>query len=215
MSLNTRKFCTVPFLGLLLVLFLALPTLSACSGEDATQARAGDVIFQSLNTSQSLALRIATGSEYTHCGIILEKDGKLQVFEAVQPVIWTPLDEWIARGEKGHYVLMRLKDTSPLTPEALAAMLNDTHNYEGKPYDIFFQWSDEKIYCSELVWKLYQRNTGLELGPLRRIADYNLDHEEVLRIARQRYGTDIPLDEQVTAPSDIMACDLLEVVYKN
>lgn len=212
MIMRTRKFYTAPLLGLLLGLLLALP---ACGGEEAAKAQAGDVIFQSLNTSQSLALRIATGSEYTHCGIILEKDGQLQVLEAVGPVLWTPLEEWIARGEKGHYVLMRLKDTSPLTAEALTAMQKDVATFEGKPYDFLFQWSDDKIYCSELVWKLYQRNVGLELGPLRRIADYNLDHEEVLRIARQRYGTDIPLDEQVTAPSDIMASELLEVVAKN
>ncbi|MDR1124485.1 MAG: YiiX family permuted papain-like enzyme [Deltaproteobacteria bacterium] len=198
--------------ALLLAGLLLIPP--ACAGDADTEVKAGDLIFQSLNTSQSLALRIATGSEYTHCGIILEKDGKLQVLEAIGPVTWTPLADWIARGEKGHYVLMRLKDAGALTPEALAAMLNDVATFAGKPYDFLFQWSDDKIYCSELVWKLYQRNTGLELGPLRRIADYNLDSEEVLRIAHQRYGTDIPLDEKATAPSDIMASDLLEVVAK-
>src|SRR5437867_163185 len=25
------------------------------------------------------------------------------------------------------------------------------------PYDLTFEWSDDKIYCSELVWKVYER----------------------------------------------------------
>lgn len=203
--------------ALLLVLCcLSGAALSACGDQGADNApKAGDIVFQGLNTSQSLALRIATGSDYTHCGIILEKDGELQVLEAVGPVTWTPLSEWIARGESGRYVRLRLKDETPLTPAALAAMRDDVSSFEGKPYDFLFQWSDDKIYCSELVWKLYRRNAGLELAPLRRIADYALDHEEVLRIARLRYGTDIPLDELAIAPSDLMASELLEVVDKN
>jgi hypothetical protein len=214
MNTKTRKGFTA--LLPLLCCFAALLALAARGGgADGAAPQAGDVVFQSLNTSQSLALRIATGSEYTPCGLVLEKDGRLQVLEAIGPVTWTPLDQWMARGENGHYVLMRLKDTASLTPAALAAMRNDVSYFEGKPYDFLFQWSDEKIYCSELVWKLYQRSTGLELGPLRRIADYNLDDAEVLRIARQRYGADIPLDEQATAPSDIMASDLLQVVARN
>ena len=37
---------------------------------------------------------------------------------------------------------------------------------EGKHYDFWFEWSDERIYCSELVWKIYRRGLGIELGEL-------------------------------------------------
>ena len=41
----------------------------------------------------------ATGSPYTHCGIVFEKDGKLMVLEAVQPVGEIPLETFIARSK--------------------------------------------------------------------------------------------------------------------
>ena len=182
---------------------------------DPALVREGDVIFQITNSPQCKAIQMATGSKYTHCGIVLEKDGELMVFEAVRTVSWAPLQQWVGRGVNQHYVLMRLKDPALLSAAQLAAMREDADFFKGRRYDIFFQWGDEEIYCSELVWKLYQRNANLELGPLRTFRDYNLNHEEVQRIARERFGKDIPLDSKVTAPSDIMESDLLEVVAKN
>jgi hypothetical protein len=28
--------------------------------------------------------------------------------------------------------------------------------FTGKNYDMTFEWSDNNIYCSELIWKVYQ-----------------------------------------------------------
>lgn len=38
--------------------------------------------------------------------------------------------------------------------------------FKGKPYDIYFEWSDDKIYCSELVWKIYKHALDIEIGQL-------------------------------------------------
>lgn len=177
----------------------------------------GDIIFQpSALSVQSLAIRIATKSQYCHCGIIMFRDGEPMVFEAIRTVTWTPLEEWIHRGMGGHYVLMRLKDRDAvLSPAALEAMEKLAHGFADKKYDLFFQWTDEEIYCSELVWKLYERGAGLELAPLRRIRDYDLKHEEVQKRIKERYGYDVPWDEQVIAPSDLMVSPLLEKVAGN
>ncbi|MDR2893150.1 MAG: hypothetical protein LBV80_08725 [Deltaproteobacteria bacterium] len=191
------------------------PTQAPADPAPAPEFMEGDLLFQGTISPQSAAIKLATGSRYTHCAIVLEKDGQLQVFEAISKIGWTTIEQWTRRGVDGHYVLMRLKDASVLTPQALAAMRRDTANYYNKDYDLLFQWSDDKQYCSELVWKIYQRNAGLELGKLKGFADYRLDSEEVRRIIRQRYGTDLPTGEKVIAPSDLMASDLLEVVYQN
>ena len=50
----------------------------------------GDIIFQTALTSQNQAIRYATKSKYSHCGIIYKKDGTFYVYEAVQPVKITP-----------------------------------------------------------------------------------------------------------------------------
>ena len=204
---------------LLFAPFLVLFLLSAgvgCGAEAPSPAgtiREGDIIFQTTRSPQSLAITIATKSEYTHCGVILEKDGRLQVFEAIRKVGWTPLEDWVKRGVNQHYVLMRLK--KPIGPEAVAIMRESASAFAGKDYDLLFQWSDDKIYCSELVWKLY-RKAGVELCEPRAFRDFDLNHDEVRKIVRQRYGRELPpLDEPVVAPSDLMRCDLLEVVAKN
>ena len=41
-------------------------------------------------------------------------------------------------------------------------------SFRGRPYDLTFEWSDERIYCSELVWKIYERALGIEIGPPQR-----------------------------------------------
>ena len=180
----------------------------------ASIVQEGDIIFQTTVSRQSLAIKIATKSDYTHCGILLRKNGKLQVFEAGRTVTWTPLGAWVRRGVDRHYMLMRLKDSQTLTPEAFAAMHAATQAFAGKKYDLLFQWTDDAVYCSELVWKLYKR-AGIELCEPRRFRDYDLDHAEVQRIIKERYGMDMPWDEQVVAPSDLMSSPLLEIVDSN
>lgn len=190
------------------------PVKSAELKRLAETVQDGDILFQTTVSRQSLAIKIATKSDYTHCGIVFTKNGKPYVFEAVTTVSWTPLENWVQRGVKHHYVLMRLKKDQALTPDALQRMRDSITLFAGKEYDLLFQWSDAKIYCSELVWKLYQK-AGIELCALRVFRDYDLDHEAVQTIVKERFGLDMPWDEKAVAPSDLMNCALLEVVAKN
>lgn len=115
----------------------------------------GDIIFQTSKSSQSQAIQLATDSKYSHMGIIYSIDGKLFVYEAVQPVKLTPFPEWINRGENGHYVVKRLKNSKKiLTDKNLDKMKQVGEKFSGKDYDLYFEWSDSRIYCSELVWKI-------------------------------------------------------------
>ena len=59
----------------------------------------GDIIFHTSLSNQSKAIQLATKSKYSHCGIIYKLNDKYYVFEAVQPVKLTSLDDWIARGK--------------------------------------------------------------------------------------------------------------------
>lgn len=161
----------------------------------------GDLIFHTSGSRQSKAIQLATGSTYSHMGIILAHAGELQVLEAIQPVTFTPLRQWIARGEQRHYVVKRLKAADrDLTTEALARMKEEGDGLLGKDYDAHFGWSDERMYCSELVWKLYQRSTGVELGALQRLGDFDLSHATVQQKLKERYGSDVPMDERVISP---------------
>jgi len=178
-----------------------------------TELQNGDLIFQTSRSSQSRAIQLATGSKYSHCGIVYVEKGELYVFEAVQPVKTTPLQQWIQRGEGGHYVVKRLRNADAvLTEKTLQAMRREGEKFKGKGYDLAFEWSDEKIYCSELIWKIYQRATGIEIGALARLGSFDLSHEIVQNKLRERYGDNIPTDELVISPAAIFDSPLLVTV---
>lgn len=184
--------------------------------ENTAEIKSGDIIFQITSSGQGKAVQLATRSKYSHCGIIYKEGDDYFVYEAVQPVKTTALNDWIARGEGGHYVIKRLKNAAKiLTPEALGKMKDAGHKYNGKNYDTFFEWSDEKIYCSELVWKIYKEATGIELATLRKFKDFDLTSEPVKIILKERYGNKIPLDEKVISPGNIFDSDLLMTVKSN
>ena len=208
-----KQTITILFFLLCLLMYGGANTLAA---ENADGLKSGDIVFQELAGGQNLAVRLVTGSRYTHCGIVMERDGELAVYETISNVGWKPLAAWQARGVDGHYVVMRLKDDRALTREALEAMLQSGTALEGKPYDLWFQWSDSHIYCSELVWKMYMRGAGIELAALRPFKAYdNVKHPEVQRLADERYPGVIPWDEEAVAPSDLMQSPLLYVVFAN
>ena len=138
---------TLPVLSLLLLVGCGNSPTSGYS------ARNGDIIFHTSRSSQSVAIQRATNSRYSHMGIVYVQNGQPFVYEAVQPVKLTPLADWIARGEDHHFVVKRLRDADPLlTEDNLARMKAEGEKFKGKNYDLYFEWSDDRIYCSELVW---------------------------------------------------------------
>lgn len=180
-----------------------------------SKLRDGDIIFQETSSAQSKAIQLATHSRYSHVGIIYFQKNRPFVFEAVQPVKFSSLSNFLRRSVGGHYIVKRLKNAdSILTKPILAKMLSEGRRFSGKDYDWVFGWSDSRIYCSELVWKIYQRGAGIELSPTKRLREFDLSHPTVKAKMRERYGLNIPLDEPVVAPSQLFESDLLEIVLE-
>ncbi len=201
--------------ALLLLALLLSPLFStgAFSGAPgaAPVVREGDILFHTSTSSQSALIRLLTNSPWTHCGIVLRHKGQLQVLEAVQPVKFTPVAVWTARGAGGRYALKRLKNADAvLTPAVLERMRRMGESMLGRGYDRQFRWSDEKLYCSELVWKLYRRAAGIELCQPRHFRDFNLSRPALAQEAARRYGENMPPPEEaVVTPADLFAGPLL------
>jgi uncharacterized protein YycO len=194
--------------------FFILLIIAGCSVKNHSKFQNGDIIFHTSTSRQSEAIQIATNSEYSHMGIVYLEDEKYYVFEAVQPVKVTPLDEWINRGKNHKYVVKRLKNAQQiLTKEALQKMKNEGEKFNNRNYDLYFEWSDENIYCSELVWKIYKRALNIELGKLKTLSSFNLEHPAVQQKLKERYGNKLPMDELVISPKDIFNSDKLVTVY--
>lgn len=194
----------------------ALAAVALCAGPWAARAapdvQTGDLIFQQSRSAQSLAIQQATHSPYSHMGMVVIRQGAPYVLEAAATVSYTPLAKWAAQGENGKYVVKRLRDASRLTPETREQLASTGARYLGKPYDAAFGWSDERIYCSELVWKIYQRTLGLQIGALQPLKQFDLNSPDVRAKMQERYGKDIPWDEPIISPAAMFASPLLATV---
>ncbi len=176
--------------------------------------REGDIVFSGSPVGQGEAIMAATASPYTHCGVVfLAPNGELKVLEAVQPIRVVSIKTFISNGEPKHFRARRLKNMSSLKDYVKAR--DWALQQLGKNYDELFQWGDQRLYCSELVWKVYQK-AGIELCKPKRFQDYKLDHPVVKKVIEERYGhvEKLPKNELVVTPSDLFDSPLLVEVPK-
>lgn len=162
----------------------------------------GDVIFHVSKSSQSAAIKLGTWSRYSHCGIIIMKNGKPFVLEAENGVELTPMSKWLKRGRMwDHYRVMRLNDEQKLSlPYSL-----------GGKYDRAFRFNNGRYYCSELVWELYKKN-NIRLCEPNQLKEYHFLYFPIVKKQIQSRG--FKLDQEVVAPVDLVkSCKLHTVSY--
>ena len=197
--------------NLLLSFIFGIVTMGSqsCMSQDFKD---GDIIFHTSKSSQSKMIQEVTVSNLTHCGIIFFQNGKPFVFEAVQPVKITPLKEWINRGVGGKYIVSRVK--TPLNKSQTSEMYNYAKKQLGKSYDMKFQWSDTKMYCSELVYKVFSAG-GIYVATPKKFSDYNLESKIVKDAINSRYGNSINVNEKVVTPVDIYKSSSVKTIFNN
>lgn len=195
-----------------ITLFLIL-LLSDFSAAAEYQPQDGDIIFHTSKSNQSLAIRLATNSPFSHVGIVAKINDQFQVIEAEKGVEVTPLKQWIERGVDKRFTVKRLK--TQLTSEQITSLKGEIlKKYIGKPYDKYFNWNHDQLYCSELVWVIFNESPiNIQLSALRKLKTFNTEDPRVKAKLKERYGNKIPYDEKVVAPSDIFNSSLLTTAY--
>jgi hypothetical protein len=169
-----------------------------------------DVVFISNTSGQGKAIQLATHSKYTHVGLVFIENGKPVVYHAVEPVMKSTWDEFLAMSNGGTYEIKRLKNQQLLTQKAVTSLQQHAQKDLGKHYDLGFNWDDERLYCSEYIWKIYHRSLNLQIGDLKPLRSFDLSHPAVKQKLKERYGSHIPLDEKMISPGDMYNSPLLE-----
>lgn len=168
----------------------------------------GDIVFQSMpHTPLIDAIEGASECSLSHCGIVGKHNGQWVIYEALRGVEITPLKMFLLRGRQQGFAVYRLREQyRPQIPATLAAV----QKYLGRPYDIRYELDDEKIYCSELIYKAFRDVTGQELGQLVRLGDLKWQpHEATIRELQQGPP---PLDRLMITPRDLALAPQLELV---
>jgi hypothetical protein len=191
---------------------LLAPLLLGCGGRRAQKPRGdfreGDVLFQHFDTQLCDMIRDVTESQLTHCGLVVFRDGKPFVLEAKSPAVsYVPLDRWFTQGWKGYYAHYRPKGVSR---RRIREVVKAAGALVGKTYDLQYQLSDEKIYCSELVYKGFLRGAKMEIGRPQKLGDLKWQtHEGFIRLLA---GGGLPLERMIVTPVSVASSSHLNLI---
>ena len=187
--------------------------------ESSIVPRSGDLVFQDSSpiSGQAEAIKALTRSPWSHCGLYFERPGLGGVVvDGNGSGALLSWDEWSRRGKDGKFAIYRLK--TGLNEDAIEKLWARARELDGRPYDLKFAWDDERIYCSELIWKACRDALDVELGSLQKLRDFELEN----RLARpliERAGSWGTLenalahgDEVVISPQAITKSSLLQRV---
>jgi len=206
------------FIGSLLpnmkrTLFIAaiLATASMGGGCDSRYApQQVDVVFQSLPHNALIdTIEGATGSPFSHCGILHLAGTDWRVIEAIGPVKETALTAWEMQGRDGHFTMYRFK--RPYR-DKIPAFIKAAQGYEGRPYDLHYDMDDAAIYCSELIYKAFRTATGEELGHLQKLGELHWQPYEP--VIKQLEGGRVPLDRLMITPRCLSEAPQLEKIFE-
>jgi hypothetical protein len=176
----------------------------------AYQPKEGDLYFQSLPRNAVVnAIEGASESPYSHCGILVRKGDEWFELEAIGPVMETPLAKWITQARDRHYDVFRLEAEHERN---IPAFIKAARKYMGRPYDIRYRMDDEKIYCSELIFKGYRDATGKSLGKLVKFGDLKWVRHTPVILAIE--GS-IPLNRIMITPRHLSEAKQLEKVFSS
>jgi len=168
----------------------------------------GDIVFQSLPKGDLVnIIEGTTHSPFSHCGVVIKKNDKWFVNEAIGIVHSTPLYLWILRGRGSKLAVFRVKQQySKYIPDFIKAL----NKYQGRPYDINYDMDDNYIYCSELVYKAFKDATGQEMGSLRALGKMNWKPFE--KTIMKYEGGKPPLNRLMITPKDLSEANQLELI---
>jgi hypothetical protein len=171
--------------------------------------KTGDIIFQSSQGKTNLAIELATHSKFSHVGIIVKQNQQDFVLEASEPLSLTPLATFIERGTNAYYEVLRLKNAKKINQQKTKHLWAMAKNWLGRSYDAVFSWTDEQFYCSELVYKLYERVLNQRLATPKPLKSFDLSHPLVQEQLTVKYGDKIPLEENMISPQQLYESKLL------
>ena len=84
--------------------------------------------------------------------------------------------------------------------------------YADQPYDIHCDLDDQAIYCSELIYKAFERSTGEKLGKLQKLGE--LKWQARAPVIREIEGGRLPLERVMITPRSVTEASQLTKVFE-
>ena len=176
-----------------LLFIMSMLLLAGCGNSiDVTDLQEGDVVFIESQSSQSPYIKVGTMSKWTHCGVVVNTPQGLKVLEASKTVRLTPFAKFIGSAKNDNWTVKR--------PDQKLEKPISYSKYLGMPYDLEFKFNNGKMYCSELVWLVYQ-DQDIELCKPRKVSSFLMTRiPKVKKLMQKRH---ISMDQMAVAPVDL------------
>lgn len=174
------------------LIILAIVSASCCNNVDVDTLQEGDIVFIESRSAQSPYIKVGTMSKWTHCGVVVNTPEGMKVLEASKTVRLTPFAQFIGAAKREHWCVRRPKQTLHTSIQY--------QKYLGLPYDLEFKFDNGKMYCSELVWLIYNEQ-GIELCKPRKVSSFLMTRiPKVMKLINDR---NISMEQVAVAPVDI------------
>jgi hypothetical protein len=185
--------------------------------------REGDLLFQDLDCGP-LCEAIETVTEgyrnahFSHVGILInDENNQLKVLEAIgEKVKLTPVDDFLNR----FYDTNGRPKVVVGRPKKNAFDFKNLKNigmYLEKTYDDVFDITDDRYYCSELVYLLYSDYSGKKLFELVPMTFKDKESGKFFPAWQKYYDTiniEIPEGKPGINPGGISKSDKIEIIYR-
>ena len=166
---------------------------------DLSLKQEGDILVQSLPHSELVdVIEGISHAPWSHCGILVRHHGQWEVAEALGSVKYTPLSDWILQGRR---FVVKSYRVQHLPADYAAALHRGIEKFLGRAYDIEYGPDDTKIYCSELVYKVYDRELGIKIGHWQKLGE--LDWKPYEAFVRKMERGNLPLDREMITPVEL------------
>lgn len=209
------------------VALILLPLLIALSdpalGEGGYKPQTGDLLFQDLDCGEfcDAIEKVTVGvnnKSFSHNGIVYIKGEVVYVIEAVaQGVVKTPFEVFLNRSLNSQnqpmVVAGRLKEKySTYIPYAISKAIS----LLGKEYDYAFDITNDKYYCSELVYAVFRDRSGrslFDLEPMTFVDPTTRGTFPAWVTYFEELGIPIPEGEPGLNPGGISRSNRIEIIF--
>jgi len=183
----------------------------------------GDILFQDGSNNFNNAVKEVTNSidgyNFSHCGIYYVDSNKNKfVIEAFNDgVVLTDISDFMNRylteDNKPKVVVGRLIDSlQTIIPMAIKNAIN----YLGKKYDNEFDLTNDKIYCSELIYFAFKDRVGENIFKTNSMTFIDINTNETQSYWREHFnslGILVPEGKEGINPGSISKSNNIKIIH--
>jgi len=200
------------------IILLLTNLFSACYKNE--ELREGDILFQDIDCGLvcDAIEKVTDGYKaynISHCGIVVREGKDLYVIEAYGDVKKTPLKKFLSRAkdENGNpkVIAGRLK---PEYRKYIPLAIIKAFALIGKQYDRVFEIDNDKYYCSELIYEIFNNKHQEKIFELRKMTYINPKTNEIEEFWSEYFSQlniKIPEGELGCNPADYSRSEKIEI----